>query len=468
MSKKKQKKVVKRPSQGKSAVGKVLVSAPPSGGGKKATPPPAIQVGKVDPFLAGTKDATALKQQVRWVGGGTVAYEPDLDTLVLRPATYTICITVNGAPDPQPAPAVLTFKVLALDPKLKVTAPDDLQFKYQDIATISAKIVGLVHHDSTGTVTYDPALSTLDTPGEHTVTIQVPAHGNYKASKPATLTFTILKREPVFTVSAVPPLEYGDQKDSPENKIPKAIHVKAGGPPKYNRPLHQIKDPGLHEVQFYLEETADYAESEVQTINVTITSTAGFKSQVFEEWEQANSALLKSDPSIAKKVGNKKYEIQTTPGAYTKRAEIIDALNAEAGVPDRRRVWLELGYDLKSAEWQMPEHWTSSLGVPFHLTISANSIIVPNNRAGWAASAAALFDSLFMSPPVTLRVHLTLEEATGKSKSSHLFLGGVTGANKAVGDDWWRGQAADMKPHLDAFRNQMIAKIGALKTKFKL
>jgi hypothetical protein len=44
----------------------------------------------------------------------------------------------------------------------------------------------------------------------------------------------------------------------------------------------------------------------------------------------------------------------------------------------------------------------------------------------------------------------------------------VTGANKAVGDDWWRNQAKDMKPKLTEFQNRMIQKIAALKSKFSL
>jgi hypothetical protein len=46
------------------------------------------------------------------------------------------------------------------------------------------------------------------------------------------------------------------------------------------------------------------------------------------------------------------------------------------------------------------------------------------------------------------------------------YLGNVTGANSAVGDDWWNKQAKVMKPKLAKFRTDMIQKIEAIKTKY--
>jgi hypothetical protein len=450
-----------RPPTGKSDFAAVAKSDATKGGAEKPPPPPTIKLKKIADFVAGTiADVPAhIASHVQWAGGGTVQYAPTLDS-VDQPRKYNITVTVDGAPA-TPAPVKLEFAILWADPALTVDSP--WSFDYGTVKDIPAEIKSRVHHKSTGEPEFTPALDTVGNPGDYAIEIQVPSHGNYKQSKKLTLDLSILKLKPDFKVSAVNDFDYLEK--GMAGKIRRAVKVTAGGEPVFEPSPDSIQDPGDYEIQVYLAEADFYQESDPLPIKFKINVTSGFKSDAFKEWETANKALLESNKSIANKVQKKKYEIQNAkPGSYAKRAEIIDALNAEAGVPDRHIVWQALGYNLTSAQWEMPEKWTTTSGTQFHLTISADSIIVPNNRAAWAAAPAALFDTLFLSPVVARRVHLTLEE----TPSRHLFLGGVTGANKTVGDGWWGNQAGEMKVKLNEFRTRMIQKIGQLKTTFSL
>jgi hypothetical protein len=460
------KPVVRQPTK-KSNVDLVNNSEVAKQSGAKMPPVPAIGIKKVADFAFGSiGDIPAhLASHVTWTGEGTLQYAPPLAEVgPPRDVPYRIAVTVDGVKVP-PKPAELSFRITRLDPELTVDMLAD--FEIGSISDIPGTIEKLVHHKSTGKEVYTPELDTIGAAGDYTIAIQVPAHENYKQSKKQTLSFSILKRTPSFKIQNLADLEFGDARMV--LKMQKAVKIAAGGPPVYEPPLDSIQDPGVYAINVYLEETDEYAESGYETLNVTILPTSHFKSTVFEAWEKANKDVINQSGFPSKQFQRTKVDIQQDrTGAYETRAAINDALNQVIGVPNRATVWTELGYALKGSEWDMPAKWTTTKGTQFHLTISANSIIVPKSKADWAASAATLFDKLFLSPPITERVHLTLEEATSKSPSSHLFLGDVTGGNKAVADTWWRNQAGEMKPKLADFKANMIQKIADIKAKYKL
>jgi hypothetical protein len=459
----KKKPVVRQPTK-KSNIDLVNNSEVAKQSGAKTPPAPSIKIKRVADFAVGSINdlPTHLASHVTWTGEGTVQYAPPLDEVgPARDTPYRIAVTVEGA-KVTPSPAELTFRILRLDPELTVDPLDD--FEVGSNNNIPATIEALVHHKSTGKEVYTPALDTVGAADDYKIAIQVPAHGNYKQSKRVTLEFSIVKRTPSFTIRAINDLDFQDNKN--EQKIRNAVKVAAGGTPVFEPPLDSLTDPGTYTLNVFLEETDEFAESAYQSVDVTIVPTTHFKSTVFGEWEAANAEIVKQPKFPSKQFQQKKVEIQQDrTGKYDKRSAILDELNSVIGVPNRATVWTELGYSLTGSSWSMPPEgrWTTKQGVDVHMTISADSIVVPQSKAAWSASAANVFDTLFMSPPVTLRVHLTLEE---KPISRHLYLGNVTGANSAVGDDWWNKQAKEMKPKLAKFKTDMIQKIEAIKTKY--
>ncbi len=463
----KKKSVVRKPTGG-SAVSAVMNSPQAADKAKNQPAVAAIVVQHIGSLTPGANSdfAQLVASKVLWAGAGTLVFTPPLTEIGL-PRKYTITATVTGIETP-PEPALVQFEILPVDPQLKVAGP--LEFTYGEFADPVSEIRSRVTHKSTyaGEVTFDPPLDDeAGEPGYLDYKVSIPADGLYKKGLIKKFRVTVLKAEPKLTIGKVAEMSFADDKAT--LNIRKAVKVDRGEAGKHNEllvfqpALDKIQDPGTYDIYVYLPESDHYVESAEEIVKVTIKNTGHFKSTVCGDWEKANQTYLNQNPQAKKKVTELLYAMQLAQSGYDTRAEIVSALNGAAGVPTRVQVWAALGYTLKSNQWDMPEKWDTPGGRTFHLTISANSMIVPTTRAEWSAAPAALFDLLFLSPPIANRVHLTLEDG-----GRHLFLGGVTGANKVVGDDWWNGSAAHMKPKLAEFRTRMIQQLAAFKATLNL
>ena len=400
-----------------------------------------------------------ITRRVTWSGEGTLVFDPPLANPA-KLGVNSFTVSVAGAESP-PAPLKVSFRVTGLARNIEVSS---MSFVHGEVDDLVAAIRKQVKFRGEGEALIELTSGTaLDKPNKHQFRVHVPSQGLYAAETKEKVHVTVTKMPSRITVGTVDSQPYLDKGIA--RTIRKAVTVEEGVAGKLNERLvfspglDSELQPGTHDIRVHLPEDDFYLESPEGVITVEIDATSHFKVQVFNEWEQLNRAMIDANPHWKKNIDGKKYDIQHGKAGGNSRAEIISALNETIGVPSRLIVWKALGHELKSNQWVMPQKWTTASGKVFHLTVSADSIMVPGTWADWKAAPSALFDTLFMSPAVARRVHLTLEEG-----SRHLFLGNLSGTGTAVQDSWWDGHAAEMKPRLLEFKTDMIDKLQAFKT----
>jgi hypothetical protein len=460
----------KRKGGGNSALATVNKGGPQTGAKPTQPPPkkdPNLQVAALQDFAYGTiatKDIPAtIRALVTRDGDGAIDYNPKLET-VGKPQKYTINIQVQeGTAHKKSAAKQLTFEILKLDPKLTVGALPD--FDYDAKADLPTIIKGLIKKDSPVEPAFDTDLATVGKPAPYSIKITLAPDDHYNGAD-ANLTFNILKLTPSLTVGKLD--DFKPESKVPAKTIRDAVKVVKGDEKLLTfepaLPQKTLEKSGLYSYTIYLAGDDYYAKSDEHALTFRILMGVSEVSNAFMDFKKGR------DQDFLKKLEEKKtrsriFEL-VTQGKFGTPDEVVKTLNSILGPPDRHTVWGALGYTLSSGGWTMAENFTTTSGLTFHFTVSADSITVPAARTGWNAAPAALFNTLFLGPAVHLRVHMTLEIAPIRR---HAFLGNAGQALNGNGNPLPNNpDNQDMIAELDSFRNRMIAKITKFKTDFGL
>jgi hypothetical protein len=416
----------------------------------------------------------AIAALVHREGDGVVSYDPPLATVGM-PKKYTLSIRVaEGTLHKADGPVTLGFTILEADPKLTVGKLAD--FDHGSVVDIPATIAALVKREGAGVISYAPALDTIGAPGTYAIQVSVAASEPYKAAGPLTLAFEIRKLPTTLTLK-----KFDDFYRDPNKKknlavlIPALLDHDGDGTPVYDPPLAELTDKaGDYKVKIWVAEGKLRKKSEEKLLTYKIFLSQAERNTAFEDWK--SKAETKHKGMIGKRhvsifVGEAANPSAPVP-KFTSADEIRDALNVivKADLPMKDHVWAALGHpSLKGkADWKLGGNWETSKGVKMHLTISYDNIQVPQTKAGWGATAAALYTSMFEGPPIDARVHVTLESAPTESGKVRLYAGGTNGR----GDPWaataFNGQMGEMMTKLAEFKAGIIAKIPDAKTALKV
>jgi hypothetical protein len=389
-------------------------------------------------------------------GDGVIVFDPELATIG-EPKKYTINVHVEeGTEHKKCGVKPLSFEILKRDPKLTVGTLAD--FEYGTIADIPAAIKALVKKDSPGDPVWEPVLTSIGEPAPYSIKIKMAADAHYKEAE-ASLSFKILKLTPVFTVGKLDDQKPGSTVAA--KTIQALVNIVEGdGAVTFDPPLPKkpIEKADIYTYTIYLAESPHYNKSDPHVLTFRILMSSGAISNAIGDWEKGK------DQKLVAGIQKKKYDI-VTKGKFGSRDEVEKALNSIIGPPERHTVWRALGYTLSSGGWTMDEKFATRSNRTFHFTLSADSIVVPANRADWNATPQALFNTLFLTPVVNFRVHMTLE-----APKRHAYLGNPAEALNGLGNPLSSADQdnKDMIDELDKFRGRMVAKITQFKQDFGL
>lgn len=406
---------------------------------------------------------------VQRTGDGVVSYDPPLDT-VGAAQKYTIDIRVaEGTAHRAAGPVPLSFEILKADPKLVVGKLED--FDHGTVADLPQAIAAVVKHEGDGVVRYEPTPDSIAAPGKYTVQVSVEASATHKAAGPLPLGFEIRKLPTTLTLKQLDNFFHDpNKKKNLSVLIAGLVSHDGDGKPVYDPPLVDLQDkPGDYSVTIWVGEGALRKKSEEKQLTFKIFLSHAERNNAFQAWKQ--NATDKQKNMVGKKQAatyvGEIYDRNAPVPEFTSADEIRDALNrlVKADIPTKDLVWAALGHDsLKGkADWKIAGNWETSKGVKMHLTISYDSIQVPQAKAGWSGQAAALYTGMFEGPPIASRVHMTLESAATDAGKVHVFVGGTNGAGRAWDGNAFDGQIGEMMAKLTEFRNTIVGKIPAAK-----
>lgn len=479
-------------SKGKGLLPALGLTAPkgtnPQGGpgGKNPEPPkakpkasPNLKVLPRPDFAYGSIADLAdhLRSLVERQGDGELGFDPPLSS-VGEPRKYAIKVSVaEGTQHLAAGPVDLAFEIQKADAALVVGPLAD--FKYDTVKDIPQAIKDVVKHQGDGIATFDPALDTVGAPKKYTIQVGVGEGTKHKPAGPKPLTFEIQKLEPVLKLPAVADREYnGDEEKTFLKNLVASIRksVTTDGAVRIDPAPEKLKyQAGEFAIKVSTGEGALYKKSEVEVLVFKIFLNARDLSGSFSKWWQNANAKQKQQLGSEKKAkpiycGDPSARVPP-PIMYTSEAEFFAALDvASAGLPSKSVIWNALGYPAlnNASAWLLVEKGTTSLGAKMHMTISFGNIATPTTAAFWAQADQAIYDALFRTVSVPMRLHMSLEDFPTAGRNFHVFLGKGTPAYvNGVGEERLGSdaddQVADLITEFETFETAMKSTIGTVK-----
>jgi hypothetical protein len=451
----------------------------------KAAPPRSatITLQPVPPLVydPATDFAATLAKLARCDSGADCSFAPALST-VRDAKKYTITVTAGTVPGwAAPEPATLSFEIAPADAGFEVNdkLADHTWGEPRDLrALIAPRCRG--GDGDPGLFTFDPPLETLaDAPaGPRAVTVSLAARPNYRPAEPKVVRWNVLKATQSLKVPKVDDHEFkSDNAKTFLKGLPRLFEKRDEkmGALRFDPPLDTLRyETRDYSIKVWLEENDRYRKSEVEVLSFKVLMNAMDCSSAFNEWwgrpDNAKRRTRLHGGSQKKALlafcGDPAARIPP-PDNYTKKEDLFAALDAASlGLPGRPKIWEALGYAaLKTpANWKMEDLGTTASGKKMHLTISYDNIVPLTTLADWQKSDADIFDKLFKTAGLALRVHASLEDFPAPGRNFHVFLGDtgyVSGAGDARNPTDLGGQVGEMIDAIKAFRTRMISAIGA-------
>ena len=419
--------------------------------------------------------ADHLRGLVERQGDGVLSFVPALAS-VGEPDKYTIKVSVaEGTQHLAGGPVDLAFEIRKAPADLVVGTLAD--FRAGTVKDIPQAIKDVVKHQGDGVLAFDPALDTIGAPKKYTIQVSVGVGTKHEADGPKALTFEIQKLEPVIKLPAVADREWkGDEEKTFFKDLVASIRkaVTTDGAVRIDPAPDKLKyQAGEFIIKVSTSEGALYKKSEVEVLTFKIFLNAMDLSVSFSKWWAKADAKQKQQLGSEKKAkpiycgdpGNR----VPPPIMYTSEAELFAALEvASAGLPSKADIWNALGYPgMNNASAVAYENSVTSLGAKMHMTISFGNIKTPTTAAFWTQADQVIYDALFKTVSVAMRLHMSIEDFPYEGRNFHTYLG--TGTTFVNGEGAPRlgtdadGQVADAMTKLQDFETTMKSRIGTVK-----